>query len=1017
MPHPLESAIVRIFSGDGDVVGSGCLVLPDHVATCAHVVAVALDLAPVSAGKPERSLLLDFPLLTGDQPLRAVVTTWVPETDVAGLRVLDPLPEGARPCLPQHGEEHWDHQFRAFGFPENNGVWIRGTLLAAEATGRLQLEVDRLTGYAVVPGFSGGPVWDDTLEGVVGIIATAELRQHIRTAFAISSQHLFAAWPGLAEARLDANLTREKARQDRIDGQRRAQRARQRVVNLRPLDVSHTFRDRRQEVQACLTYLSDESVRFIGIVGRSGMGKTALASKILADLELGILSVPTENRTLRVDGILYLNARSTGLGLERIYVDVGRMLGEEIAQRLARHWADKEISLPAKVELLLESLQEGVYLILLDNLEDKLTAEGEIADEGLRLFIKRCLVQPGGACIIVTSRCQPNLPRSGLGNVRQIPLRDGLPEDEAIALLHDLDPQGQLGLREASKAALREAIQRTQGIPRALEILVGMLYEDPTLSLAELLADDSLFGEQVVETLVAAGFEHLDEDERSIIEALAVYDRPVSDTAVAFLLHPWYPGLNVRHILRRLVKRYFVTYSRTANAYNLHPLDRDYAYTHLSDPESPSSGRNYTHRELERRAALYYATLRKPKSTWQTVAALSPQLMEFEHLVRAGEHAQAAKLLRAIDFNYLFLWGNFTLIINLREQLGTALAPASQAYNLLSLGRCYYNLDRIDEAVDAYLEGLEIARRIENVYLVSACLGNLGNAYRALGRFETTIAIYADAISWARKIGYVKGEATWLGNLGNAYRAMGYYQEAIEILENVIEQSRTFSDRRRLCFALGDLGHTHFNLGKFDRAMQYLEEGRRLAQQIQFRLGQSFCLLMLSRASLHNRNLAEAERWLREGIRLGVTTYVNELHLVSGILELLKEHYRGAHQRFIETESECREQLELTEEDYHTKYTLATALVGNVVSRSVMQQEHALDSASLQSALAVYESAMTITSAPGVVEDILCDLKLISVTGIEGLDPIFALLEPTVYAPEVIEYLDGVLSKLPAMED
>jgi hypothetical protein len=199
--------------------------------------------------------------------------------------------------------------------------------------------------------------------------------------------------------------------------------------------------------------------------------------------------------------------------------------------------------------------------------------------------------------------------------------------------------------------------------------------------------------------------------------------------------------------------------------------------------------------------------------------------------------------------------------------------------------------------------------------------------------------------------------------------------------------------------------------------MQYLEEGRRLAQQIQFRLGQSFCLLMLSRASLHNRNLAEAERWLREGIRLGVTTYVNELHLVSGILELLKEHYRGAHQRFIETESECREQLELTEEDYHTKYTLATALVGNVVSRSVMQQEHALDSASLQSALAVYESAMTITSAPGVVEDILCDLKLISVTGIEGLDPIFALLEPTVYAPEVIEYLDGVLSKLPAMED
>ena len=720
--------------------------------------------------------------------------------------------------------------------------------------------------------------------------------------------------------------------------------------------------------------------------------------------------MPTENRTLRIAGILYLNARSTGLGLERIYADVGRMLGEEIAQRLALHWADKETTLLAKVEHLLEALQEGVYLILLDNLEDTLTAEGEIADEGLRLFIERCLVQPGGARILVTSRYQPNLPRSGLGSVRQIPLRDGLPEDEAIALLHDLDPQGQLGLRAASTAALREAIRRTQGIPRALEILVGLLYEDPTLGLAELLADDSLFGAQVVETLVAAGFERLDEDERSIIEALAVYDRPVTDTAVAFLLHPWYPGLNVRPILRRLVKRYFVTYSKTASAYNLHPLDRDYAYTHLSDPDSSSSGGGYTRRDLEHRAAAYYATLRKPKSAWQTVADLSPQLMEFEHLVRAGEHAQAAKLLRAIDFNYLFLWGNFTLILSLREQLGVGLAPASQAYNLLSLGRCLYNLDRIDEAIDAYQEGLEIARRSENAYLVSACLGNLGNAYRAVGRFETTIATYADAISGARKIGHVKGEATWLGNLGNAYRAMGYYQEAIQILENVIEQSRTFSDRRRLCFALGDLGHTYFNLEQFDRAIQYLAEGRNLAQQMQFRLGQSFCLLMLSRACLHNRDLAEAERWLSEGINLGVTTYINELLLVSGILELLKKRYRLAHQHFTQSESECCEQLKRAGEDYHTKYTLATALVGNVVSRTIMQPEHALHSASLKPALAVYESAMTITAAPGVITDVLSDLKLLSITGIAGLEPIFALLEPTTYAPEVIEDLDELLS-------
>ena len=38
------------------------------------------------------------------------------------------------------------------------------------ANGWLQIEDSKAQGYAVVPGFSGSPVWDEQADGVVGLV-------------------------------------------------------------------------------------------------------------------------------------------------------------------------------------------------------------------------------------------------------------------------------------------------------------------------------------------------------------------------------------------------------------------------------------------------------------------------------------------------------------------------------------------------------------------------------------------------------------------------------------------------------------------------------------------------------------------------------------------------------------------------------------------------------------------------------------------------------------------------------
>ncbi len=206
-----SSSALRILRADGTVVGAGFLVDAQHVFTCAHVVAEALGLSPISPTLPNQPILLDFPLLPSTPRLRARVTVWQPVNedwnggDIAGLELLDAAPEGAQPVTFAPTTDVWDHDFRAFGFPAvvEKGTWSTGRLLAEQGNGWIQIEDNRSGGVPITQGFSGAAVWDEQLEGVVGmVVATLHDpdgrvggQAGIRVAFAIPQRLLLTAWP------------------------------------------------------------------------------------------------------------------------------------------------------------------------------------------------------------------------------------------------------------------------------------------------------------------------------------------------------------------------------------------------------------------------------------------------------------------------------------------------------------------------------------------------------------------------------------------------------------------------------------------------------------------------------------------------------------------------------------------------------------------------------------------------------------------------------------------------------
>ncbi|MFC2037370.1 tetratricopeptide repeat protein [Chloroflexota bacterium] len=885
---------------------------------------------------------------------------------------------------------------------------------------------------------------------------------------------------------------------------------RQRVVNPRLLDMTHTFKNRDREVQLLREYLADERVRLISVVGRGGWGKTALVCHVLADLEQGTLPIPGEGRGLAVDGILYLSARSTSLSLERIHVDVQRMLGEPAASRLAARWRHGDASSIARVGYLLEALQDGVYLLLLDNLEDHLTKEGEITDDGLSVFLQRFLTQPSGVRLIVTSRWEPRLPSTALPRACTISLEKGLPDDDASSLLHELDPQSRLGLRDASEEDLQLTTQRTQGIPRALELVAGILKNDPTMSLPRLLADERLFGEEVVEELVAEGYLRLRDDDGRVMEALAVFDRPVEETAVTYLLQPWFPELDVRAALQRLVNSYFVGARDRNGIYSLHPLDREHVYGQLRrSVDEPDA---YSQRNLELRAAGWYVKQYRPKDEWHTMEDLAPQLAGFEHRIRAEDYDNAGLLLESIDFDYLFMWGYASKLVELRETLlGHLKDPNLKTSNWGSLGNAYRALGKIEQAsgcygkaldiahaihdsrreaiwlgrlgsllrtqgqieqaIEKYQEALNIAREIGDHSLQSTQLAGFGAAYRALGKYELSIEFQQQALAIAQKIKDSGAEAASLISLGLAYGVQGQGKEAIEHFNKALGITRQLGHRRREASCLMGLGLAHRALGQISLAVEYheqaltltrriglsrgegaalghlgdayralgqalqakaffekaqtiacrindlwhkgiwlsnlgrmyvglqqpekaielYEEALTLARSIGDRQGESYRLVGLSRALLMIGMHSEARGHCKDALKLNLpdTGYRAAVLLGTALLYL---HDPIAPQVFEDATTRCQDMLDKTADFYEPRYALAAALSGQAACNPYWVDE-SKRAELLAPALVECQRALGICAAPGVIQDVLCDLELIRAAGIKGLEPVFELFE------------------------
>jgi tetratricopeptide (TPR) repeat protein len=657
-----------------------------------------------------------------------------------------------------------------------------------------------------------------------------------------------------------------------------------RVVGRRLLDVS-LFKGRAAEEAKVGRLLAEGTPRLVSIFGRGGMGKTALACRVLRGLEQGRWPQPEGGPA--VDGVAYLSTRTDGVTLERLYLDGADLLGEAGA-RFKNVWSSRDLKPAEKVARLLEAFEGGFYIALLDNLEDLADADGALTDPELVTFFQEWPRAPGGLRVLITSRVPLRFGPEAERRHRHVPLEEGLSTREGVQLLRELDPNGEHGVSTAPEGKLARAVRTLHGVPRALELVVSLLSPDNG---AFVTLDEVVEGfyseEEVVERLVEENYRRLSPDARRVAEALAVYREPVPEEAVSFLLGPFAPGLDVPTVLGRLVKTRLVQADRAARTATLHPIDQAYLYQGL--PQQGEGSRAAMHG----RAADYYRQQRGAEGgvalslhsrlDW---SALGPRVAEFEHRASAGQLEVASELL-----------GDFGPSLALRGSASRCRAMVQAVRGRVRGDRAQLALLTCETALRVQLGPVGEALRVgEQARAAAAQLGCpragaavetllgvacrfAGDARCALDHFERALELHGRSGDTSEESDRLLVELSLASSYtGNVRRALEYgsrllnlvgqggdpqlqmgmhdalslayfawrrWDEAIQHCQAALSAWEAGMNDAK-AYVLNILGMSHFLAGRYPQAAVALRDGQAAAAELESPRAAGFCLLNLA---------------------------------------------------------------------------------------------------------------------------------------------------------------------------
>jgi tetratricopeptide (TPR) repeat protein len=641
-----------------------------------------------------------------------------------------------------------------------------------------------------------------------------------------------------------------------------------RVVNEPPLLpdqfpplLPDQFVGRRLEIQRLEDHLRDPSIGLVAVVGPAGIGKTSMIVRLIYGLR-------KDPRWLPVDALVYLTANgSRPIGPATILEDLCRVLPDQAtAARLGARLNDAAFAPSDTLDEFLEALRDTRVVVVIDNAEELLDTGGRLRDPELDELLRVLLSQRDHRVklVLVTHAPPISILRGFPVSAAQVDLASGLPPADAGRFLRSLDSAGTLGLDSLSGEQLDQVYRLTDGNPRALEMVSSVLESDPEASLPELLEemDRSSTDKDVLSHLISRVFDRLDLADRRVLQALAVYGRPVPPAAVDYLLRWYLNGHQSEPTLRRLAEMRLVR--REGGSFYLpRSPDRDQLLGGIPRGNAGDLGLApppLTRVALLHLAAEYFVVARKRRV--ERIDDLSAQLNEIDLRIQGQDYGTALRLISAVDDEYLSRWHYSAAVAHWRQQLiGKLPDPALELRNLYGIASARQQQDDLQGAIGLLLDALTLAKQLDDPPNLVRIQITLGGAYFEHGQISKAAELYQLALNAARAQRLQLEEArarggllVCLGETGRFVGALEQHAAALTVIQE-LQDSNSLTLKAEL---LVQSGWIYGQLGQTEEALASLRRGRELSRLLGDQVLEGRCLADEADVLIHDGRLAHA---------------------------------------------------------------------------------------------------------------------------------------------------------------
>ncbi len=638
-----------------------------------------------------------------------------------------------------------------------------------------------------------------------------------------------------------------------------------------PLPLPTHFLGRGKEQQDIEQFISSDASAVLWIGGRAGSGKTALVCHVLDRIRRGKWT--DSGSVVPTHGVVYLDrehhSRQDWLN---VFYNL-RSLSDAVPHEPDLHPQKGYIS--SAVEHLLSGLSTRRVVLLVDHVDDLIDLDTRnLGNPNLRNALQAVLsVTTHKVKVIVTSCVLPaNLPTVQSGRLCNLNLGEGLPQSDATQLLKRLDQDGMVGLRDGDDKLLTDFCRRVMGNPRAIETLYTILRDDHDTSLKSILQHEKEFlPRAVLDNLIGESYARLDDVSKTVMQVLSVSETPITPEAVASVFHHYYPDIDTRQVLSRLVNMQLV--QKKNECYLLREGDWGYVAPQLLDGASSTlGGPEGVHLG---RFTLYkhYADYFKHAASASDPTAVSELLTQaFHHSYKGKEYVAAVDVLKRLE-PHLLEQGRYQELAQYYEQLAGKLEDHKLVRRRLDrLAWIYQRLGKLDRAAAYYEEGLKCVRDEGDQNGQCLYLANLAICKQESGDLVGTTLYCMAALELAREAGDRAAEAHIWNIISDSLACLGQIPAAMQASERALKLARDNYQREIEVVARVNLGQHYEALGDDNRAQEECDRACRIVFGIRFQLGESAARRNLGILQLNRRRYRLAAEDLTKAMQLADAT-------------------------------------------------------------------------------------------------------------------------------------------------